>query len=207
MPQDSGPTSNHAFAVLLILAVIFFLSFEGLRPPSPRPAKSSSTEFSAARAREILNRLVGDGVPHPTGSAQNDVVRGRVLDEFSNAGYCPRSNWLRLRRTRRLRHSPKCPGASRRLGAGGPTVLLAAHYDSVPAGPGAFDDGAGASTVLEIAHICRSLPQPRHSIVFLIDDGEEAGLLGARVFVSQHPWAKESAPSSTWTAAAPPAPA
>ena len=80
MPQDSGPTSNHAFPVLLILAVIFFLSFEGLRPPAPKPATVPATEFSSARAREILNRLVGDGIPHPTGSAQNDVVRGRVLD-------------------------------------------------------------------------------------------------------------------------------
>jgi hypothetical protein len=192
LPQDPGPTSNHAFAVLLILAIVFFLSFEGLRPPSPRPASASSTEFSAARAREILNRLVGDGVPHPTGSAQNDVVRGRVLDEFSNAGYLPT-----VQTGFACDEQGDCGSVQNVLARlegsepAGPTVLLAAHYDSVPAGPGAFDDGAGASTVLEIAHIYRSLPQPRHSIIFLIDDGEEAGLLGARVFVNQHPWAKE----------------
>ena len=41
----------------------------------------------------------------------------------------------------------------------GPAVLLAAHYDSVAAGPGASDDGTGAATVLEIARAlkyCRS---------------------------------------------------
>ena len=163
-----------------------------MRPPSARPASAPFTEFSAARAREILNRLVGDGVPHPTGSAQNDVVRGRVLDEFSNAGYLPS-----VQTGFACDEQGDCGSVQNVLARlegsepAGPTVLLAAHYDSVPAGPGAFDDGAGASTVLEIAHICRSLPQPRHSIIFLIDDGEEAGLLGARVFVNQHPWAKE----------------
>jgi hypothetical protein len=192
LPQDPGPTSNHAFAVLLILAAIFFLSFEGLRPPSPKPASAPSAEFSATRAREILNRLLGDGVPHPTGSAQNEVVRGRILDEFSNAGYLPavQSGFA----CDELGDCGTVQNVLARLDGtepAGPTVLLAAHYDSVPAGPGAFDDGAGAAAVLEIARICKSLPHPRHSIIFLIDDGEEAGLLGARVFVNQHPWAKE----------------
>jgi len=191
LPQDPGPTSNHAFAVLVILAAIFFLSFEGLLPPAPKPASVPTTEFSAARAREILNRLVGDGVPHPTGSAQNDVVRGRVLDEFSNAGYLP------IVQTGFACDEQGDCGTVQNVLARlegsepGPAVLLAAHYDSVPAGPGAFDDGAGAATVLEIARNFKSLPQPHHSIIFLVDDGEEAGLLGARVFVNQHPWAKE----------------
>jgi hypothetical protein len=191
LPQDPGPTSNHALAVLVILAAIFFLSFEGLRPPAPKPASVPSSEFSAARAREILNRLVGDGIPHPTGSAQNDVVRGRVLDEFSNAGYLPT-----VQTGFACDEQGDCGTVQNVLARlegsdPGPAVLLAAHYDSVPAGPGAFDDGAGSATVLEVARNFKSLPQPRHSVIFLIDDGEEAGLLGARVFVNQHPWAKE----------------
>jgi hypothetical protein len=192
LPQGSEPTFNHTFAVLLILAIIFFLSFEGLRPPTPKSATVSPTEFSSARAREILNRLVGDGVPHPTGSAQNDVVRGRVLDELSSAGYSPT-----VQTGFACDDQGDCGTVQNVLARldgtepAGPTVLLAAHYDSVPAGPGAFDDGAGASAVLEIARSYKSLPRPRHSIVFLINDGEEAGLLGARVFVNQHPWAKD----------------
>ena len=191
MPRDPGPNSNHAFAVFVILAAIFFLSFEGLRPPTPEPASVPAAEFSAARAREILNRLVGDGVPHPTGSAQNDVVRGRVLDELSSAGYSPT-----VQTGFACDEQGDCGTVQNvlaRLDGAEPglAVLLAAHYDSVPAGPGAFDGGAGAATVLEIARICKSLPQSRHSIIFLVDDGEEAGLLGARVFVEQHPWAKD----------------
>ena len=60
--------------------------------------------------------------------------------------------------------------------------------------------------MLEIARSYKSLPQPRHSIIFLINDGEEAGLLGARVLSTNIPGLKTSAPSSTLTAAGRPAP-
>jgi hypothetical protein len=63
--------------------------------------------------------------------------------------------------------------------------LLAAHYDSVPAGPGAADDAAGVAAVLEIAHILSARPT-RHPVILLLTDGEEAGLLGALLFVRQH---------------------
>ncbi len=66
----------------------------------------------------------------------------------------------------------------------GASVLLAAHYDSVPAGPGAGDDGIGVASILEIARVLRQQPARRHPIILLIDEGEEAGLLGARLFVA-----------------------
>jgi len=40
-------------------------------------------------------------------------------------------------------------------------ILLAAHYDSVPAGPGASDDGAAVASVLEIARILAARPAPQ----------------------------------------------
>src|SRR5262249_32248545 len=76
---------------------------------------------------------------------------------------------------------------ARRPGGGGTTagkaVVVAAHYDSVPAGPGASDDGTGMASALQIA------PAVRHDAlaipaVCLTDDGEEAGLLGAEGFVA-----------------------
>ena len=44
--------------------------------------------------------------------------------------------------------------------AGKPAVLLACHYDSVAAGPGAADDGAGVATTLEVARALTSGPPP-----------------------------------------------
>ena len=62
-------------------------------------------------------------------------------------------------------------------------LLVAAHYDSVGAGPGASDDGVGVAVVLEVARALRET-QPRNTIVFLLTDGEELGLHGARAFMS-----------------------
>ena len=68
--------------------------------------------------------------------------------------------------------------------------MIAAHYDSVPFGPGASDDGAGVAALLEIARMTQKLPASRNDILFLITDGEELGLLGAEGFVRSHALAK-----------------
>ena len=66
-------------------------------------------------------------------------------------------------------------------------VMLMAHYDSVPAGPGAADDGAGVCSILEVLRAVRAGPPLRNDLVVLLTDGEEAGLLGASAFVADHP--------------------
>ena len=132
---------------------------------------------------------MGDGIPHPAGSAQNKIVRQRIVDLLTSFGYevelqersdgaddaVPLTNIL-----------ARLPGSE-----GGPCVMLASHYDSVPAGPGACDDGVGTAALLEIARMLKSESQRRRDIVFLITDGEEMGMLGAAWFVAEHPWAKE----------------
>ena len=68
-------------------------------------------------------------------------------------------------------------------------VLLVAHYDSVPVAVGAADDGGGVVTLLETARALASGPRPRNDVIFLFTDGEERGLLGARAFLRDDPWA------------------
>jgi hypothetical protein len=190
LQQDATQSSGSILSALAVLALVLFLSIEGLRPPAPKPLNASPSEFSAERAREILNRLVGDGIPHPTGSPENDAVRRRIIDEFTKIGFQPT-----VQEGFACDEEGDCATVQNVLARldgnePGEAVMVAAHYDSVPAGPGAFDDGAGVATVLEAARALKSLPQPRHSVIFLVDDGEEPGLIGARVFVHQHPWAK-----------------
>src|SRR5207244_3833401 len=69
-------------------------------------------------------------------------------------------------------------------------VMLAAHYDSVPSGPGASDDGSGTVTLLETARALRSGAPLKNDVIFLITDGEELGLLGAKAFVDTYPGLK-----------------
>jgi hypothetical protein len=152
--------------------------------PGPR-------EFSVTRAREVLRRLVGDGKPHPTGSAGNAAVRQRVIAELAGMGYEPTTQEAFV-----------CGGAgacatvenvlARLPGtSGSKAVMLAAHYDSVAAGPGASDDGMGVAVLLEAARLLRGDGPHRNPVLFLIDDGEEAGLLGAEAFTRDHPWARD----------------
>jgi hypothetical protein len=179
----------------MILAAIFALSLAGLQPPAPKPATAPPAQFSAVRALGTLHRILGNDVPHPVGSPANEAVRDRIVAEFTNLGYRPQ-----VQTAFACDEYGACATVNNVLarldgtegGAGsGDAVLLAAHYDSVPAGPGDSDDGTGAATVLESARALRSQPAPRHSIIFLVDEGEEAGLLGARAFVDSHPWAKQ----------------
>ena len=72
---------------------------------------------------------------------------------------------------------------------GGKAFLLVAHYDSVPTGPGATDNGSGVATALETLRALKAMPRMRNDVIFLFTDGEERGLLGARAFAEHHPWA------------------
>ena len=191
MDSPRGPGALRILSVAGLLAAIFLVSFIALRLRAPKPSSTPGTQFSAIRAQEMLRQILGDDAPHPIGSMANEAVRTRIIDELVRLGYKPQ-----IQVGFACSEYGDCATVNNvvaRLDGSEPpsAVLLAAHYDSVPAAPGDSDDGAGVAAVLEIARALRSLPQPRHSIILLIDDGEEAGLLGARAFVQSHPWAKE----------------
>lgn len=63
--------------------------------------------------------------------------------------------------------------------------LICAHYDSMPIGnisPGADDNGSGTAAVLEAARVL-SKYQPKYSIIYLLTDNEESGMLGSYHYV------------------------
>jgi Peptidase family M28 len=178
---------------VLILAAILALSLEGLEPPAPKPANAPVDQFSAFRALDALHRILPKDQPHPVGTPADDAVRDRIVAELTKLGYQPQ-----IQTAFACGDFGTCANVNNVLArldgtdtASNDSVLLAAHYDSVPAGPGDSDDGVGVAAVLEIARTLKSMPAPRHSVIFLLDEGEEAGLLGARAFVDSHPWAKD----------------
>ena len=66
------------------------------------------------------------------------------------------------------------------------TIIFAAHTDSVKMGPGAFDDVVSVAAILEGMRQLNHLELKR-DLLFLFTDGEEQGLLGAAMFVKDHP--------------------
>ncbi|MFI5960430.1 M28 family peptidase [Cryptosporangium sp. NPDC051539] len=72
--------------------------------------------------------------------------------------------------------------------SGGRTVMVGAHLDSVPEGPGINDNGSGSAAVLEVAlryaELARSA-RPANSVRFAWWGAEEFGLLGSAHYLEK----------------------
>lgn len=176
-------------AVVALVAVaswFFGATFVGL--PAPRGLDTPATEFSSARAYATLGRLLGPEVPHPVSTPAAHAVRDRIRAEFATLGMrtsvygapgCnsrPKYGYFACGTVEDV-IAEVAPGA-------GKAIVLVAHYDSVPAGPGASDDLSGVATILETARALKARGMhTRHPIIALLTEGEEAGLLGAEAFL------------------------
>jgi hypothetical protein len=180
-------------AILLFLLAAWACKGALLQPPAP-PEAAASGEFDTARALARLERMLGDQRPHPVDTPANDQVRARLAAELRALGLEPQ-----------VREATDCSGFPRSrtvscshvrnvvaVIAGGPSndaLLLNAHYDSTPTGPGAADDGIGVATLLEVAYHLRR-ERPARPVILLFNEGEEYGLNGAAVFAEQDPLAR-----------------
>ena len=151
-------------------------------------------EFDTQRAVARLQRILGDERAHPVDSPADDQVRGRLIAELRSMGLEPR-----VQETTDCSAMPKTRFVScshvRNVIATipalhpGPQLLLNAHYDSTPTGPGAGDDGLGVAVLLEIGSILKGSP-PQRPVILLFNEGEEFGLNGAHAFVGADPLAR-----------------
>lgn len=185
-------TVRQGWGMFLWLAAWIGFALWRVAPPSPVPESALPTAFSAARALKHLPEIAR--APHPVGSAENARVREYLLAQFKALGITAKvEEGLAMEsgavpRMARVKNIlAQLPGTA---GGNGPALLLAAHYDSVPTGPGASDDGISVVALLETARALKAGPPLKNDIYFLLTDGEEMGLLGARAFVDSSPTAK-----------------
>lgn len=74
--------------------------------------------------------------------------------------------------------------ATTRVGEAGSTVMVGAHLDSVPEGPGINDNGSGSATLLAMANVLASEGTAFNNRVrFAWWGAEEVGLIGSRHYV------------------------
>jgi hypothetical protein len=173
---------GHALVAFVALAALTGLATCRLGNPDPAPAGAPPEQFSASRAIATL-RAVSLDEPHPIGTPAHDAVRDRIAAALRALDYT-----VDVQRTFACNAAAVCGKLANLIARrpdqpAGKAVVVVAHYDSVAAGPGASDDGTGVASALEIARAIRHEPLA-HPVVFLIDDGEEAGLLGAAGFVA-----------------------
>ena len=188
-----------AIIVLVFLVSVTAVSVALIRPPAALPPSAPQTEFSADRALGYLNLFAQR--PHPMGTLEHGYVREYLMGELIRFGVNPElqaaTGYVQKfsaagsveNIVARLKGTASALPAQPRGGSG--AVMLVAHYDSVPAGPGAGDDGSGVATLLETLHALKAGPPLKNDVIFLLTDGEEDGLLGAAAFMDEHPWAKD----------------
>jgi hypothetical protein len=188
-----GPGFLPAFVLWVALELVGFLTIWSQRPPPPVPATAAVNEFSAERALRHVEAIAR--APRPIGSANHGVARDYISKQLRAFGLEPevqKTTAIGAPSSSTLLAGTIENVVARKKGSGrGHAVLLVAHYDSVPTGPGANDDAVGVATLLETARALSASPQLGNDIIFLFTDSEETGLLGARAFLAEHPWAKE----------------
>jgi hypothetical protein len=176
-----------ALATVLVVVLVIALSVSAQRPPPPLGLDAPATAFSAARALEHLTWLAS--APRPVGSDALVAARDGLLAELEALG-------LQTEVQATTAIGSIYPGTAlveNVLGrwngsASTGAVLLIAHYDSVPSGPGAADNGAAVVAVLEALRTLRAGPPLANDVIVLFSDAEEVGLLGAEAFVAEHAW-------------------
>jgi Zn-dependent M28 family amino/carboxypeptidase len=138
-------------------------------------------EGDTAGRRNALFRSAPPGYPLP--AVLSSFAVGEELYNAFQAGQNPTVNLA----TNGVEVEKLYPNVVAETQRGDPNhmVLLGAHLDSVPTGPGVNDDGSGTSFQLELAEqLAKAGTPPRNKIRFLWFGGEEDGLVGSQYYAA-----------------------
>jgi hypothetical protein len=163
------------FVIVTALLVVYQLN-----PPRPAAVNAPLTEFSGGRALEHLTVIAQR--PHPVSTAEHAAVANYIQNELTALGLSPE-----------IQQTPAATNILARLKGTSDekAVLLVSHYDTVPASPGAGDDGAAVVGLLETLRALKASQPLRNDVIALFSDAEELGTLGAKAFVYQHAWVRD----------------
>ncbi len=139
--------------------------------------------FNVGNARAHVERLSGAIGSRPAGTAENEKARAYLIETLQLYGFDVRvqeadAAWPEAGHNARVANI-----VAVRAGQQAEAIGLVAHYDSVPFGPGAGDDAFGTAVVLEAARVLAARTSPRYTLMVLLTDAEELGLMGARALV------------------------
>lgn len=171
-----------ALSPIFWISIVIVLAVQLEAPPEVKPV--SYTGFSADNTRIHMQTMASES--HFMGTEANRKVRDYLLEQFralnipaklisdySEASYG--KSYTRVARTENI--VAKIEGTNP-----GNAIVLAGHYDSVLSSPGAADDIHAVACMLETARLLK-MQEYKNDIIFLITDGEEMGLLGAKAYV------------------------
>ena len=183
--------SLQSLASFLLIVGLVYYSFFSLMPQKGSPSSIAETKFSTERALIPLKEITK--APHYIGTKEHARVRNYLIGQLEELGletqvqegFVINQKWKSL-------DKPKNIIAQIKGSENGKSLLLLSHYDSaLTPSFGASDAGSGVVTILETLRAYKaSGKKPKNDIIVLFTDAEEVGLDGARLFVNNHPWAK-----------------
>ncbi|WP_299246142.1 M28 family peptidase [uncultured Aquimarina sp.] len=174
--------------ILIILSVWY--TFYSSMPQQISGLDTPEQQFSTLRALEHVKKI--SEKPHYVGSPAHDDAKNYIIEELKKLGLSPEIQEGFSIGDKGSMSKPQNIIAKIKGTNEGKALLLASHYDSSQhSSYGASDAGSGVATILEgiRAYIAQN-KTPKNDIIICITDGEELGLNGADLFVSEHPWTK-----------------
>ncbi|WP_224744271.1 M20/M25/M40 family metallo-hydrolase [Pontibacter aquaedesilientis] len=180
--------------MLTALVGLSVYSVSLMSPPEALPADAPPAEFSAERAMRHVREVARE--PHAMGTPAHARVRQYLLRQMEALGLQTEvqeaTTVNQVGETNNVGYVYNLLGRLKGTQQRGKTVLVMAHYDSQPNTPGAGDDAAGIAALLETARALQQGEPLQHDVIFLMTDGEEYGLYGAKAFL-KHSWAHDVA--------------
>jgi acetylornithine deacetylase/succinyl-diaminopimelate desuccinylase-like protein len=153
--------------------------------------------FSEPNARAHIGMLAGTIGSRPVGTPSNARARLYIVEQLRLFGYEVRVQEADGRRPQLGRTARVSNIIAVRQGRRSEAVGLVSHYDSVAAGPGAGDNALGVGVSLEAARVLAAKTDPQWTVMILVTDGEEAGLMGAAALMTDRDVTKSTAGSRT----------
>jgi len=155
-------------------------------PPDPRAcATPDACTWIEDYQREVVGKLSGaqpiaEGVTltRRSSAGQRETARAYLRAELRAAGLDAQYHTYATGQNVRAILPPTTTASD------APRIIVGAHYDGVPAGPGAADDATGVALVLVAARYLAALPRRDHPMEFVLFDQEEIGLVGSTAYVA-----------------------
>lgn len=169
------------FCTLLLASLSWYL----FQTPSP-VSSDDPKDFSNDRAMAYVEEMAK--APHGVGSLRHLEVRDYLMAELEKLGFETelQENLLSAKSYgfNRLLYAQNVLARKKGSGNHEKSIALMAHYDSQPHTPGAADDIMAVASIIEAARALTA-SEFEHDLLLVISDGEEAGLVGAKVFVGE----------------------
>ncbi|WP_214737303.1 M28 family peptidase [Exiguobacterium sp. s162] len=170
---------------VVLIALVLGVNHMTMSPVPVPQEQGSSAEFIADNAIAHIRQIAEK--PRPVGSAYLGEVRDYIKSHIDEQGLDVKEEVHSLYSDREGKQV-KIHNLTTRIKGTDSTgdIMVMAHYDSYKESPGANDNGANVSIMLEMIELLQKSEPLKNDIVFFFTDGEELGGLGSKEFVKQN---------------------